>query len=114
MANAYRDQNNVPTLIAVSLVDGFTPVRLWADPVTHRLLVDSTGGGGSSILFETPTGTVNDSNVTFTVVHEPFYIVVNGMQYTVGTGLYASYLAGTITLTSAVGTGGFITSFYKS
>jgi len=48
MANAYRDQNSVPTLIASSNVDGQTPVRVYADPVTHRLLVD-TGGSSSGI-----------------------------------------------------------------
>lgn len=70
-------------------------------------------GSGSQLTAETPTGTVDDSNVTFTVVHQPLYIVVNGAQYTVGTGLYSSYVAGTITLSSPVGTGGFIVSFYN-
>lgn len=46
MAQAKRDQNFVPTLLAVSNVDGVTPVDLYADPITHRLLVDSTGGDG--------------------------------------------------------------------
>lgn len=53
MANAYRDENDVPTLIASSNVDGQTPVRVYADPVTHRLLVDSASGG---------TGTVTQIN----------------------------------------------------
>ncbi len=48
MANAYRDQNSVPTLIASSNADGFTPIRVYADPVTHRLLVD-TGGAITGI-----------------------------------------------------------------
>lgn len=75
----------------------------------------STGtSGGSTLSFETPTGTVNDTNVTFTVVNTPLYINVNGAQYTVGNGLYASFAAGTITLTSAVGVGGFIQSAYNS
>lgn len=39
MANAKRDDNYIPTLLAVSNVDGTTPVPLYADPVTHRLLV---------------------------------------------------------------------------
>ncbi len=38
MANAKRDDNRVPTLLAVSNADGSTPVVLWADPTTHRLL----------------------------------------------------------------------------
>jgi hypothetical protein len=49
MANAYRDENSVPTLIAASNADGSTPVRLWADPVTHRLLVDLPGGGSGTV-----------------------------------------------------------------
>lgn len=49
MENAERDQNRVTTLIAVSSVDGITPVKLYADPVTHRLLVDVTGPGASPL-----------------------------------------------------------------
>lgn len=43
---ASRDQNSVPTLLGVSNVDGSTPVTIYADPVTHRLLVDLAGSGG--------------------------------------------------------------------
>lgn len=45
MAEAKRDNNYITTLLAVSNVDGVTPVVLYADPVTHRLLVSSSGGG---------------------------------------------------------------------
>jgi len=51
MAEAKRDQNQVTTLIAVSNADGITPVVLWADPTTHRLLVSST----SSLIIGTST-----------------------------------------------------------
>jgi len=44
--NASRDENHVPTLLGVSDVDGTTPVTIYADPTTHRLLVGSSGGGG--------------------------------------------------------------------
>jgi len=44
MADAKRDNNYVPTLLAVSNADGVTPVTLYADPTTHRLLVSATGG----------------------------------------------------------------------
>lgn len=74
----------------------------------------ASSASGSTLTSETPTGTVDDSNVTFIVLHEPLYIVVNGSQYTVGTGIYVSYIAGVITLSSAVGTGGFIRSFYNA
>lgn len=39
MADAPRDNNYIPTLLGVSNSDGTTPVVLWADPTTHRLLV---------------------------------------------------------------------------
>lgn len=45
MSNAYRDENMVPTLIGVSSVDGFTPVRWKIDPVTGRALVDNANTG---------------------------------------------------------------------
>lgn len=77
MANAYRDENSVPTLIAASNVDGKTPIRLWADPVTHRLLVDSNGGGGSSGFQQPTSGLINGSNQTYTWTSTPNAIVVD-------------------------------------
>lgn len=65
---------------------------------------------GSGITVETPSGTVDDSNVTFTVANEPKYIVINGAQYFAGAGY--SYAGGTITLDNPVGTGGIIRSIY--
>lgn len=47
MAEAQRDGNFVTTLLAVSSVDGVTPVAVYANPVTHRLLVDTPSGSGS-------------------------------------------------------------------
>lgn len=46
-SDASRDQNDVPTLLGVSNADNSTPVKIWASPSTHRLLVDSSGGGGT-------------------------------------------------------------------
>ncbi len=54
MADASRDGNFVTTLLGASTIDGTTPIKVWADPVTHRLLVDAAGGG---------TGTVTDVSV---------------------------------------------------
>lgn len=47
--NASRDQNDVATLLGVSNADARTPVVIYADPVTHRLLVDLGGGGGGTV-----------------------------------------------------------------
>ena len=46
MSEASRDQNHVPTMLGVSSTDGVTPIPVEIDPVTGRLLVDSTGGSG--------------------------------------------------------------------
>lgn len=68
MANANRDQNSVPTLLAMSSSDG-TPVTLYADPVTHRLLVDLPGGTGTVTSVSVATangfaGTVSNPTTT--------------------------------------------------
>ncbi len=47
MADASRDGNFVPTLLGVSNADGTTPVKVYADPTTHRLLVDIPGSTGT-------------------------------------------------------------------
>jgi len=76
------------------------------------ITVNASGGAGGALNKETPTGTVDDSNTSFTVSNEPFFINVNGAIYEEGDGLYSSYVAGTITLSSPVGQGGFIKSYY--
>lgn len=49
MADAKRDNNVVTTMLAVSNADGVTPVVLWADPITHRLLVTGVGAGSGTV-----------------------------------------------------------------
>lgn len=45
MANAYRDENSVPTMIAASSSDGTSIVRVLANPSTHGLKAsDGTTG----------------------------------------------------------------------
>lgn len=39
MTNAYRDENNVPTLIAALNTDGLTIKRVCANATTHKLCV---------------------------------------------------------------------------
>lgn len=59
MAEAKRDGNFIPTLLAVSNADGDTPVTLYADPTTHRLLVSATAGALddlSDVVITSPTG----------------------------------------------------------
>jgi len=49
MAQAQRDSNQITTLIGVSNADDTTAVNVRVDPTTRRLLVDSTGSGGTSM-----------------------------------------------------------------
>lgn len=103
---APRDANQVPALLGTSNTDG-TTVTIYADPVTHRLLVDTSTTGSLGIL--AVAGTIDDSNLTFTVGSLPTVLIINGGTYkTTGGSITWSYLAGTITLSSAVGTGGSI------
>ncbi len=102
---AANDPNDKNSLTAVSNVDDTTIVRLTADPATGALLVTSAGGGGTMTKYNV-SGTINSSNVTFTIpvaVGSDFILVlVNQMQmlgidytYSVGVGVT------TITMTTA-------------
>jgi hypothetical protein len=64
MANASKDQNSVSSIIGVSSVDGKTPVKVYADPTTHRLLVDLPGSSGIVIDSTTITGG-SDTNILY-------------------------------------------------
>lgn len=61
MTDAKRDNNQVPTLLAVSNADGSTPVTLYADPTTHRLLVSMNSE-------TTATGTASTTDATVTTL----------------------------------------------
>lgn len=55
---ASKDENSVSTLLAVSSDDGSSPIKLYADPSSHRLLVSGGGGGGgvNSVAVATANG----------------------------------------------------------
>lgn len=66
----------------------------------------ATSGGFSVIAV---TGTINDSNVTFTATSQPTLLNINGAFYQkTGGAITWTYSGGAITLSSAVGTGGNI------
>ena|ERR1700733_4922594 len=54
------DQNDVKSLLAVSSADGESIVVVWADPVTHALLVKLVGAGGGTVT------TITDGTTTVT------------------------------------------------
>ncbi len=45
MANAYRDENSVPTVIGASSADGTTPVRLKINATTHGVQINDASTG---------------------------------------------------------------------
>lgn len=45
MANAVKDDNYIPTLIAVSDTDGSTPIRVRSDPTLKALLISNASTG---------------------------------------------------------------------
>lgn len=67
----------------------------------------SAPGAGISVI--AVAGSINDSNVSFTAASQPTLLNVNGQFYQkTGGNITWSYAAGTITLSSPVGTGGSI------
>ena len=91
MADAKRDSNFVPTLLAVSSVDGVTPVVVYANPTTHRLLVDLPGGTGtvtsvSVVSANGFAGTVATATSTPAIT---LSTTVNGILYGNGTSVSA-------------------------
>lgn len=74
-------------------------------------LITLADGGGGALTFLTATGTVDDSNKTFTFLSLPGVIVINGTSYQqTGGAITWTWNAGilTATLSSAVGAGGSI------
>ena len=61
-------------------------------------------GGGANVL--TATGTINDSNTTFTFTSIPKIVVVNGASYINGAGV--TITGTTAVLDNAPGTGGSV------
>jgi hypothetical protein len=59
MGVAKIDANSRASLTAVSSVDGTTVIPLWADPTTHRLLIDTAGSSNLIIGTSTITGGSN-------------------------------------------------------
>ena len=94
MSNAKRDDNYIPTLLAVSNADGSTPVSLYADPTTHRLLVSASvtptpAGSDTQVQFNDAGALGADSDFTFnktTGVVTATGIVVGTAKLVLGSG----------------------------
>lgn len=105
--DAIRDGNRITVALGVSNADSTATLPFKIDSVTGRLLVSTSGSSAISII--AITGTIDDSNVTFTAASQPAVLVINGGVYQTTSGAITwTYVAGTITLSSPVGTSGAI------
>lgn len=115
-SNVTFEVANTPLYLVVNGAQYFENVHYTLAGLTITLNDPIGTGGfirsayGNAISVETPVGTIDDSNTTFTVGHQPKYVVVNGAQYFEGAGY--TYAAGEIDLSSPVGENGFIRSVY--
>lgn len=105
MSTASRDANFVTTLLGVSSSDGTTPITVYADPTTHRLLVDLASGAGTAVNDETPSGAFDGVNKTFTLAHTPLsgtlLLFLNGQFQHPGVSADYTLSGNTITYNSA-------------
>jgi hypothetical protein len=86
MGFAARDGNDVPTLTAASSVDGLTPIRLYADPTTHRLLVDLSGGVPTFVFNEIVSGSGTSWTLAGTPTTGTVALYANGQRLMPGVG----------------------------
>lgn len=114
MAEAKRDNNLITTLLAVSNADGSTPILLYADPTTHRLLVTYPY---TDVDGETPSGNVNGSNTIFTLANTPatgsVKLYLNGVRINAGAGNDYTISGLTITMATAPATGDTLLADYR-
>ena len=102
----YTDGTKRGQVSMINIIPG-TGVSLAYSSAFGRNDITISAAASSSILDF--TGTVNDSNVTFITTAEPSIVVINGASYrATGGPITWTYVAGTITLSSPVGTGGNI------
>lgn len=117
MAEAKRDGNNVPTLLGVSSVDSVTPIAVYADPTTHRLLVDLPSGSGDVVgpasatdnavaRFDLTTGKLIQNSAviiadTTGAITGPHAVTVGVTGSATGTLLMKGLTSGTVTIQTA-------------
>ena len=112
-----KDDNDYPVMGGTSSVDNASIINAAFDPVTRRLLVDSTGSGSNFADNETPSGTIDGVNVTFTLAHTPspaasLHLYLNGALQQAGGGDFTLATA-TITFNTAPQTNSILLASYR-
>lgn len=62
MATAKRDNNGVPTLIALNRTDGATPIKIYANPTSHRLILSQLSASFTRTTAKKDDNTVPTAN----------------------------------------------------
>ncbi len=88
--------NGVPQGIAREI--NFVGNAISAEIIKGVMTITVSDSGGTGFTKETPVGSVDSSNTSFTVTHEPNYVVADGITYFDGAGY--TYSALTVTMDS--------------
>lgn len=100
--NASRDSNYVTTLMGVSSADGVTPVLVQVDPVTGRVLVQTSASGQGTVTYVSVATANGISGSVATATTTPVITLTLGaITPTSVNGLTISNTTGTFTLTNA-------------
>ncbi len=101
--NAPRDENRIPTLLGASSADGISTVTVYANPTTHRLLVDLgagvTGPGLSTdnaiVRWDGTTGvTIQDSAITIADTTGVITVAAKNYTWPGQTGTFSTVTTG--------------------
>ncbi len=98
--NEIEQKPGIPTGLAhlvdvsVDVEPSNNQVLKWSSTLKRWIPGTVSSGGSTSV--ETPSGTVNGVNTSFTVSNEPAWIIVDGITYFAGAGY--TYGAGTLTI----------------
>lgn len=112
MAQAPKDDNFVSALLGTSSVDGKTTVRIWADPTTHRLLVDLAA---LASLMQTDTYTATNNQTIFTATKTVGYTMGFYLNGSLQTPSSDYTVAGNVaTLSSGVPSGTIVVWVYAT
>lgn len=100
--------NNLVTLSKGQQAVTGLPIGKLNDLERRIAYIEQNPVSGIGYTIETPSGTVNGSNTTFTVTNTPVYLVIDGATYFENAG----YTIAGLTITTATEPSSFIRSFY--
>lgn len=101
MTDAKRDGNYVTTLIGVSSADGITPVTIYVDPATHRVLTQAASGSGTVTSVSVVTANGVSGSVATATTTPAITLTLGAITPTSVNGLTITTTTGTLTIAAA-------------